>query len=253
MPGRGGYRKHVKKGNKYQNNTPLLLANDQPGCMYAVITKKQGTSFEVQCCATGKMEYAKIRGSMRKKVWVNINDVVLIENPDLGQFYIINKYTPDQVRQLKAKGEIKIDAGSTGDNVVFDGDINAGSDSDEEIIETANKYSEKVIDKKPLDPVVENDENDDDNNDDDNNNNNNNNNNNKSNNDKVEDEENNSDDDTDEKSTDSSDKEKKKTKENNLVNKDKLMAKFKHKTRGGKSIVRERGRAVARAKKRGGF
>jgi translation initiation factor 1A len=45
---------------------------------YAQVTKLLGNCrLEVQCF-DGKTRLANIRGSMRKKVWIKINDVVLI-------------------------------------------------------------------------------------------------------------------------------------------------------------------------------
>ena len=52
-----------------------------------------------------------IRGSMRKKVWIKINDVVLVSirdfEPNKGD--IIYKYTPGEILFLKKEGEIPDD------------------------------------------------------------------------------------------------------------------------------------------------
>merc|ERR1712107_483794 len=62
---------------------------------------------EVQCFDQVK-RLCHIRGKMRKKVWVNQGDIVLVSlrsfQDEKGD--IINKYTPEEARNLKTYGEI---------------------------------------------------------------------------------------------------------------------------------------------------
>ena len=133
---RGGskYKKH-KKGQGNKKPTPLILEKDSPGCMYAVITKKNGTSFEI-LCSNGKTERGIIRGKFRKRVWLNINDIVLVDTNDLGLFIIVHKYSQDDIRQLRSKGELEfvnindIDDVNKYGNIYFD-DNDSDDDNDD--------------------------------------------------------------------------------------------------------------------------
>lgn len=218
---KGGKHKHIKKRPKYNKDETLLLASDQPGSMYAIITKKLGTSFEVSC-SNGKTEYALIRGKFRKKVWMNIGDIILINKAELDKYHIIHKYTPDQAKQLKAKKEITFDVRGTDDpeEIIFEGETKNSSDEEEELFNEFEKLKENNEEK------LVNDENDV--------------------NDKNEENDENSENEADEENIDDKNKS---NNNNSLINKDKIMNKFKNKTRGGRQVVRQRGRAAARDRK----
>ena len=48
-----------------------------------------------------------IRGSMRKREWVNMNDIVLVAFREFGETHdIIRKYTDAEVHELKRLGEL---------------------------------------------------------------------------------------------------------------------------------------------------
>ena len=56
----------------------------------------------------GKKRLCHIRGKMRKKVWVNQGDIILIGLRDYqdDKADVILKYKPEEARQLKALGEL---------------------------------------------------------------------------------------------------------------------------------------------------
>ena len=62
---------------------------------------------EVQCF-DGVKRIAHIRGNMRKKVWINAGDIILVSirdfQPDKAD--VILKYTADEARSLKSHGEL---------------------------------------------------------------------------------------------------------------------------------------------------
>lgn len=66
-----------------------------------------GGNMEVQCF-DGERRIGHIRGKMRKKVWINPGDLVLVSLRDFqeGKADIVLKYTPDEARSLKSLGEI---------------------------------------------------------------------------------------------------------------------------------------------------
>ena len=65
-----------------------------------------------------------VRGSMRRREWVHVNDIVLVAYRDFGdQHDIIRRYTEDEAAYLKKIGEIvvthRIDEDDE-DDIVFD-------------------------------------------------------------------------------------------------------------------------------------
>ena len=59
-------------------------------------------------CFDGQKRLCHIRGKLRKKVWINTADIILIGLRDFQdeKADVILKYTPDEARQLKSRGEI---------------------------------------------------------------------------------------------------------------------------------------------------
>jgi len=59
-------------------------------------------------CTDGKLRNCLIRGKMKKRVWMKIDDIVLIErdefNEDNGM--IVWKYDPGEVKTLKKMKEL---------------------------------------------------------------------------------------------------------------------------------------------------
>ena len=59
-------------------------------------------------CFDGQKRLCHIRGKLRKKVWINTADIILIGLRDFQdeKADVILKYTPNEARQLKSRGEI---------------------------------------------------------------------------------------------------------------------------------------------------
>jgi translation initiation factor 1A len=59
-------------------------------------------------CFDGVKRLCHIRGKLRKKVWINTSDIILIGLRDFQdeKADVILKYTADEARQLKSRGEI---------------------------------------------------------------------------------------------------------------------------------------------------
>ena len=75
---------------------------------YAQVLKMLGNNRLEAQCIDGVKRLCHIRGKMRKKVWVNAGDVVLL---GLREFQdekadVILKYAADEARSLKAYGEL---------------------------------------------------------------------------------------------------------------------------------------------------
>ena len=59
-------------------------------------------------CFDGEKRLAHIRGKMRKKVWINQGDIILLSLRDFqdAKADVILKYSADEARNLKAYGEL---------------------------------------------------------------------------------------------------------------------------------------------------
>jgi len=93
-------------------------------------------------CFDGKPRKGHIRGKLRKKVWINQGDIILLSLRDYqdDKCDVLMKYSADEARSLQAYGELPKDAkinqtdtyGPEGEDggigFVFD---DAGSDEDE--------------------------------------------------------------------------------------------------------------------------
>ncbi|KAI6657662.1 Eukaryotic translation initiation factor 1A, Y-chromosomal-like [Oopsacas minuta] len=139
--GKGGKnRRRGKNENDYEKRE-LVFKED--GQEYGQVVKMLGTGHVEALCFDGVTRVCHIRGKMRKKVWINQSDVILIGLRDYqdGKGDVILKYTPDEARNLKAYGELPDTAevgGSKqveGDEQIFFGDnLDDDYDDDDETI-----------------------------------------------------------------------------------------------------------------------
>src|SRR5690606_29939691 len=101
----GSSYKQTKKGSRTESDNSIPLAGDEPNCYYGLVTKNNGSSFDVT--VNGETIKSLIRGSMRK-IWLNKNDVVLVNHDKtisrLGSYVIIHKYNPEQAKILRSTG-----------------------------------------------------------------------------------------------------------------------------------------------------
>lgn len=88
-------------------------------------------------CFDGTKRLCHIRGKLRKKVWINQGDIILVGLRDYqdAKADVILKYNPDEARNLKAYGEIpesaKINETSTFNDMGMDDEIAFEDYSDE--------------------------------------------------------------------------------------------------------------------------
>lgn len=83
----------------------LVLRED--GQQYACVTKMLGNGRVEATCVDGVERLCKIRGSMRKREWVRVGDVVLVCLRDFqdAKADIVHKYTDAEVHRLRRLGE----------------------------------------------------------------------------------------------------------------------------------------------------
>ena len=106
--GKGGKKKRKSKNEEFVSK--LIYREDDQ--YYAVITKMLGDGRVLLKYINQKNRLVEtmgiIRGKMRKRVWINIGNVVLISERDYekDKVDIIHKYSDRNVHSLKRDGEI---------------------------------------------------------------------------------------------------------------------------------------------------
>mmetsp|Transcript_18808 Transcript_18808/g.32523 ORF Transcript_18808/g.32523 Transcript_18808/m.32523 type:complete len:148 (+) Transcript_18808:72-515(+) len=123
--GKGG--KNRRRG-KNMNLQKRELAFKEDGQEYAQVLTMLGNGRCDLHCFDGVKRLGHIRGNMRKKVWINKGDIVLVGLRDYqdDKCDIILKYNADEARSLHSYGELP-------DNVKITDGGNVGEDSEEDI------------------------------------------------------------------------------------------------------------------------
>lgn len=130
--GKGGKTRKRGKNNSAPNKRDLVLKEE--GQEYGQVLRMLGNGRLEAGCVDGKKRLCHIRGKMRKKVWVNTGDTVLISlreyQDDKGD--VIHKFSAEEARELKKMGAIDFvinessvdveegDEDESGDDIVVD-------------------------------------------------------------------------------------------------------------------------------------
>jgi translation initiation factor 1A len=122
---------------------PLIIPLTTKITEYAQVLKMLGNGRLEALCFDGSKRLAHIRGKLRKKVWINQGDIILLSLRDYQDEKgdVILKYSADEARSLKAYGELPESAkinetdtyGQEGDgdcNFEFDEDRSESEDDD---------------------------------------------------------------------------------------------------------------------------
>jgi len=104
--GKGG--KNRRRGKNENDNEKRELTFKEDGQEYAQVLKMLGNGRLEALCFDGEKRLAHIRGKLRKKVWINQGDIILLSLRDYQDEKgdVILKYTADEARNLKAYGEL---------------------------------------------------------------------------------------------------------------------------------------------------
>ncbi|KAK6068497.1 translation initiation factor eIF-1A [Seiridium cupressi] len=104
--GKGG--KNRRRGKNENDNEKRELVFKDEGQEYAQVTKMLGNGRLETLCFDGTKRLGHIRGKLRKKVWINQGDIILLSLRDYQDEKgdVIMKYTADEARSLKAYGEL---------------------------------------------------------------------------------------------------------------------------------------------------
>lgn len=104
--GKGGKKKRKGKNHQNLDKRKLEFAND--GQAYARVMKMLGDGRLEAKCSDGETRLCHIRGKFRKRVWINPEDLVLVDirdfQPDKAD--VIHKYTNDEDITLQSYGEL---------------------------------------------------------------------------------------------------------------------------------------------------
>lgn len=130
--GSGG--KSHRKGKKTNPDEKRELEFKQDGMEYGQIVKVMGGGrFEI-VDGSGKKRVGHVRGNMFKRVWINAGDIVLMSLRDYqdGKCDIMLKYLPEEVRSLRAYGELAgslgVDVQDENNDISFDSKKNVDDD-----------------------------------------------------------------------------------------------------------------------------
>ena len=104
--GKGNKRSGGKKGQNTEGIRELVFKEE--GQEYAQITRMLGNGRLEAYCFDGKTRLCHIRGQMQKKVWMVVNDVILVSLREYeeNKADVIKKYNQDEIYQLKKLKEI---------------------------------------------------------------------------------------------------------------------------------------------------
>ena len=133
--GKGG--KNRRRGKNDGDDKRELVFKDESQ-EYAQVLRMLGNGRLEAMCFDGEKRLAHIRGKMRKKVWINNGDIILLSLREFedGKAGVIQKYTPDEARSLKQHGELpeatKISEDAFGEDEGDEIEFQEPSDEDEE-------------------------------------------------------------------------------------------------------------------------
>lgn len=135
MPrGRGKGGKQRKKGKNLGEHDKRELVFKEEGQEYAQVLRMLGNGRIEAFCFDGVKRMCTIRGSLKNRVWINNNDIILVGLRDFGEDKgdVILKYFDEEAKELKELGEIpehvKINEGTD----FLDGDEDGAEEEKEE-------------------------------------------------------------------------------------------------------------------------
>merc|ERR1711993_155540 len=122
--GKGG--KNRRRGKNENEGLKRELVFKEDGQEYAQVIKMLGNGRLEAMCFDGVKRLCHIRGKLRKKVWINQSDIILVGLRDYrdARADVILKYSPEEARNLKSYGEfpetVKIGEEGIEDDIEFD-------------------------------------------------------------------------------------------------------------------------------------
>ncbi|WP_411027380.1 translation initiation factor eIF-1A, partial [Salmonella sp. s54925] len=116
------------RGKNENESEKRELVFKEEGQEYAQVSKMLGNGRLEALCFDGVKRLCHIRGKLRKKVWINAGDIILLGLRDFQDTKadVILRYNPDEAISLRLYGElpedIKIDeTKDTHEEIIFGG------------------------------------------------------------------------------------------------------------------------------------
>ncbi len=82
------------------------LVTPGEGQLFGRVDGLSGSNWAVVLCSDGRTRQCRLRGKLRRKIWIKLNDIVLVEpwpfQPDRGE--ILHRYTIGQIDYLVKNG-----------------------------------------------------------------------------------------------------------------------------------------------------
>ncbi|VDM53204.1 unnamed protein product [Angiostrongylus costaricensis] len=141
--GKGG--KNRRRGKNENDFMKRELDTKDVGQEYGQVSKMLGNGRVLAFCFDGKQRVCHIRGKLRKKVWINTGDIILVGlrdyQDDKGD--VILKYTPDEARRLKERNELPEHAKINENDEQEEGEIEFSEEEDNNMPSSGSDRSEE--------------------------------------------------------------------------------------------------------------
>mmetsp|Transcript_49806 Transcript_49806/g.75778 ORF Transcript_49806/g.75778 Transcript_49806/m.75778 type:complete len:158 (-) Transcript_49806:88-561(-) len=120
--GKGGKNRRRGKGDGAEKRE---LTFKEEGQEYAQVLRMLGNGRIEATCFDGQKRLCTIRGKMRRRVWINAGDIILLGLRDYqdDKADVILKYSADEARRLKSFGELPESAKINETDMDGDGDV----------------------------------------------------------------------------------------------------------------------------------
>jgi translation initiation factor 1A len=147
--GKGGKSKRKGKNKNDEGDKRELMVKEE-GQEYAQVVKILGNCRVEAFCFDGATRIAHVRGKFRKKVWINRDDIILVGLRDYQDTKcdVIHKFTAEEARRLKAKGELPAKT-----RIGIDPDVEDGEDDLVDFDEVSEEEEEEEKDGITLDAL----------------------------------------------------------------------------------------------------
>lgn len=110
MPNKTG-GKNYKKSKHGGDDDNILFIEKQEDQQYGRVVRVLGNGNMLVYCNDNKERICHIRGAIRKRVWINLGDIVLISLRDLGEADrgdVLAKYEPKHYSKLKKESGVNL-------------------------------------------------------------------------------------------------------------------------------------------------
>tara|TARA_Y100000389_G_scaffold204224_1_gene255669 strand:- start:60 stop:470 length:411 start_codon:yes stop_codon:yes gene_type:complete len=127
--GKGG--KYFRKSKNLTQAEKRQMIYKEEGQEYAQVKKMLGNGRCEIYCFDGRTRIGHIRGSMHKRIWICVDDIILVSLRDYQdeKADIIHKYTAEEGKALQQYGEVKLNFQNDFSSI-YDDDVDEMEDVD---------------------------------------------------------------------------------------------------------------------------